>query len=245
MTEKAQAILEGLQALSNPDNIAGMARFGINPQNTLGISIPTLRQIAKETGRDQPLAMELWDSGIHEARLLAGFIADPRQMSEALLDRWVQDFDSWDICDQTCGLFARTPFAYAKALEWSASPETFVKRAGFVLMATLAVHDKHGPDERLAQFLPVIAREANDERNFVKKAVNWALRQIGKRSLSLNEQAIETARQIQRIDSKAARWVAADALRELTSPSIQARFQAGLQASLQAKTGAQPAPHTT
>lgn len=226
MSEKAQVILERLKALSNPDNVAGMARFGINPHNTLGVSIPDMRQIAKEIGRDHTLAVELWDSGIHEARLLAGFIADPRQMSEALIDRWVQDFDSWDICDQTCGLFARTPFAYSKAFAWSSQPETFIKRAGFVLMATLAVHDKHAPDERLAQFLPVIAREASDERNFVKKAVNWALRQIGKRSQSLNGQAIETARQIQQIDSKAARWIAADALRELTSASVQARLQA-------------------
>ena len=226
MTAAAQAILVRLQALSNSDNVAGMARFGINPENTLGISIPNLRQIAKETGRDQALAVELWDTGIHEARLLAGFIADPHQMTEALLESWVQDFDSWDICDQTCGLFARTPFAYAKALEWSARPETFVKRAGFVLMATLAVHDKRAPDEHLAQFLPIIAREAGDERNFVKKAVNWALRQIGKRSLNLNIQAIETAGKIQQMDSKAARWVAADALRELTSAPIQARLRA-------------------
>ena len=226
MSEKAQVILERLQALSNPDNVAGMAHFGINPHDTLGISIPELRQIAKEIGRDHTLAVELWDAGIHEARLLAGFIADPRQMSETLLDRWVQDFDSWDICDQTCGLFARTPYAYPKAFAWSSHPETFIKRAGFVLMATLAVHDKRAADERLAQFLPLIAREAGDERNFVKKAVNWALRQIGKRSLSLNGQAIETARQIQQIESKAACWVAADALRELTSAPVQARLQA-------------------
>ncbi len=234
MSEKAQIILERLQALSNPDNVAGMAHFGINPKDTLGISIPALRQIAKEIGRDQALAVELWDTGIHEARLLAGFIADPRQLSEALLDRWVRDFDSWDICDQTCNLFASTPFAYPKAFEWSSHPETFIKRAGFVLMATLAVHDKRAPDERLALFLPVIAREAGDERNFVRKAVNWALRQIGKRSLSLNGQAIETARQIQQMDSKAARWIAADALRELTSAPVQTR--------LQAKAGQQAAP---
>lgn len=226
LSTSAPAILEHLQALADPANVVGMARFGINPDNTLGISVVTLRQIAKEIGRNQTLALELWESRIHEARLLAGFIADPRQMSESLLERWVQDFNSWDICDQTCGLFARTPFAYPKALEWSARPETFVKRAGFVLMATLAVHDKRAPDEHLAQFLPVIAREAGDERNFVRKAINWALRQIGKRSLALNEQAIDTARQIQRMDSKAARWIAADALRELTSTPVQTRLQA-------------------
>jgi len=236
MNTSAPAILERLQALSNPDNVAGMARFGINPEKTLGISVVPLRQIAKEIGRDQTLALALWDSGIHEARLLAGFIAEPRQMSEALLESWVQEFDSWDICDQTCGLFARTPFAYPKAMEWSARPESFVKRAGFVLMATLAVHDKHAPDECLSQFLPVIAREAGDERNFVKKAVNWALRQIGKRSPALNGQAIETARQIQEMDSKAARWIAADALRELTSVPVQSRLQTKAALKVKSKT---------
>ncbi|HWQ84906.1 MAG TPA: DNA alkylation repair protein [Anaerolineales bacterium] len=225
MNPTTQAVLSRLQLLANPANVAGMARYGINPDHTLGISIPVLRQIAKETGRDQALAVELWDTGIHEARLLAGFIADPRQMTEALLDRWVQDFNSWDICDQTCGLFALTPFAYAKAFEWSSHADTFIKRAGFVLMATLAVHDKRASDDHLAQFLPVIARAASDERNFVKKAVNWALRQIGKRSLSLNELAIATALQIQQQDSKAARWVASDALRELTSEAVQARLE--------------------
>jgi 3-methyladenine DNA glycosylase AlkD len=224
MSVSIQAVLDRLKALSNPDNVAGMARFGINPHNTLGISVVTLQQIAKEIGRDQILALELWDTGIHEARLLASFIADPHQMTEALLEDWVKDFDSWDICDQVCGLFARTPYAHAKAHEWSRRPETFVKRAGFVLMATLAVHDKRAPDERLAQFLPIIAREAADERNFVRKAVNWALRQIGKRSLMLNTQAIETARQIQLMESKAARWISADALRELASAPVQARL---------------------
>lgn len=226
MSASIQALLDRLKALSNPDNVAGMARFGINAHNTLGISVGTLRELAKEIGRDQILALELWDSGIHEARLLASFIADPHQMTEALLEDWVKDFDSWDICDQVCGLFARTPYAYAKAQAWSSRPETFVKRAGFVLMATLAVHDKRAEDERLAQFLPAIAREAADERNFVRKAVNWALRQIGKRSLMLNTEAIETARHIQHLESKAARWIAADALRELTSAPVQARLRA-------------------
>jgi 3-methyladenine DNA glycosylase AlkD len=226
MSASIQAVLDRLKTLSNPDNVAGMARFGINPQNTLGIYVATLRQIAKEIGRDQTLALELWNSRIHEARLLASFIADPHQMTEALLEDWVKEFDSWDICDQVCGLFARTPYAYVKAQEWSSRPETFVKRAGFVLMATLAVHDKRAPNEHLAQFLPAIAREAGDERHFIRKAVNWALRQIGKHSLTLNIQAIETARQIQHLDSKAARWIAADALRELTSAPVQTRLLA-------------------
>jgi 3-methyladenine DNA glycosylase AlkD len=219
------SILTQLKLLANPDNVAGMARYGISSQGTLGISIYTLRPLAKEIGKDHDLALELWDTGIHEARILAAYIDDPHLMSAAQMDRWALDFDSWDVCDQVCSnLFDQTAFAYQKAFEWSARPETFVKRAGFVLMASLAVHDKHAPDEKIEAFLPVIVREAGDERNFVKKAVNWALRQIGKRSQSLNKKAIAAAQQIQQVDSKTARWIAADALRELTSEKVQARL---------------------
>jgi 3-methyladenine DNA glycosylase AlkD len=220
-----ESILDRLRALANPDNVAGMARYGINTQDTLGISIYILRPIAKEIGRDHALALALWDSGVHEARILASYIDDPLQVTEAQLERWVVDFDSWDVCDQVCDLFGRTPFAYQKALEWSARNDEFVKRAAFALIAELAVHDKKAPDEKLAQFLPVIAREATDERNFVRKAVNWALRNIGKRDRHLNELAIETAQQIRQIPSKAARWIAADALRELTGEKVQARLR--------------------
>jgi 3-methyladenine DNA glycosylase AlkD len=221
----AQTIIARLRSLSNPENVAGMARFGINPQNTLGISIPVLRQIAKETGKDHSLALELWDSGIHEARILAAFVDDPRQVDEAQMERWALDFDSWDVCDQVTGsLFDRTPYAYAKAAEWSARPEQFVKRAAFAMLAWLAVHDKRAGDERFEPYLDIILREAADERNFVKKAVNWALRSIGKRSRTLNEKAINTARQMAELDSRAARWNAANTLRELTSPKIQAKL---------------------
>jgi len=220
-----EEIVALLHSLANPTNVAGMARYGINPHNTLGISIYTLRPIAKEIGRDHQLALSLWDTGIHEARILASYIDDPEEVTEEQLERWVADFDSWDVCDQVCDLFGKTPFAYPKAFEWSARPQEFVKRAGFVLMAELAVHDKQASDEKLEQFLPVIVREATDERNFVKKAVNWALRNIGKRNRRLNEQAIETARQIRTIDSKGARWIASDALRELTGEKVQARLQ--------------------
>jgi 3-methyladenine DNA glycosylase AlkD len=219
-----EEILARLHALANPDNVAGMAHYGINTQGTLGISIYTLRPIAKEIGRDHALALALWDSGVHEARILASYIDDPLQVTEAQLERWVLDFDSWDVCDQVCDLFGRTPFAYPKAFEWTLRSEEFVKRAGFVLMAELAAHDKKAPDEKLAQFLPVIVRESADERNFVRKAVNWALRNIGKRNRHLNELAIETARQIHQIPSKTARWIATDALRELTGEKVQARL---------------------
>jgi len=226
MSEQSEQILEQLRLLANPDNVAGMARFGITTKNTLGISIYTLRPLAKEIGIDHPMAQELWDSGIHEARILAGYIADPNQMTEAQMERWTADFDSWDVCDQVCSsLFDRTPHAYAKAFEWSARQEEFVKRAGFVLMAALSVHDKKAPDSQLEAFLPVIAREACDGRNFVKKAVNWALRQIGKRNRRLNGLAIESAQAISQLDCKAARWIAADALRELTSVKVQSRLR--------------------
>ena len=219
-------VIARLKAEANPANVAGMARYGINTHDTLGISIYTLRPIAKEIGRDHQLALELWDSGVHEARILASYIDDPRLVTEEQIERWVSDFDSWDVCDQVCDLFGRTPFAYRKAFEWSERKEEFVKRAGFVLMAELAAHDKEASGEKLAQFLPVIARESIDERNFVKKAVNWALRNIGKRDRYLNGLAIETARQIQQTPgSKAARWIASDALRELTSEKIQARLR--------------------
>lgn len=219
-------ILERLRSLADPGAVAGMARYGINSQDTLGISVPHLRAIAKEAGRDQALAEQLWASGIHEARILASMVDDPKQVTEAQLERWVVDFDSWDVCDQCCSnLFDKTPFAYDKAVEWSERQEEFVKRAAFALMATLAVHDKKGDDDGFVRFLPIIRREATDERNYVRKAVNWALRQIGKRNLHLNGLAIETAETIREIDSKAARWIANDALRELTGEKVQARLQ--------------------
>ncbi len=205
-----------------------MARFGINPKNTLGVSIPVIRDLAKtqcKNPRRHELALELWKTGIHEARLLAGFIDDSKKVSEAQMESWARDFDSWDVCDQACSnLFDQTPFAWRKAREWTKRKEEFVKRAGFVLMACLAVHDKKADDKKFLAFLPIIKREARDERNFVRKAVNWALRQIGKRSKALNAAAVKTASEISRIDSKAARWIAADALRELESPAVQKRL---------------------
>lgn len=218
-------ILQRLKAFANPDAVAGMARFGINPKNTYGISIPTLRKLAKEIGKDHLLAQQLWSSGIHEARILASMIDDPKLVTEKQMEKWVKDFDSWDVCDQCCGnLFDKTLFAYQKAIEWSGKEKEFIKRAGFALMAWLAFHDRKAGDREFTKFLPTIIRESTDERNFVKKSVNWALRQIGKRNRSLNKRAINAAKEIQKIDSKAARWIAADALRELTSDKIQKRL---------------------
>jgi 3-methyladenine DNA glycosylase AlkD len=202
-----------------------MACYGINPKDTLGISIPTLRQMAKQIGKNHDLAQQLWASGIHEALILATLIDRPQEVTEAQMEAWANDFDSWDVCDQCCfNLFDKTPWAYQKAKEWSGRDEEFVKRAGFALMAGLAIHDKRAGDDAFLPFLPIIQREAIDSRNFVKKAVNWALRQIGKRNANLNQLAIELAGDIQKIDSKTARWIAADALRELNDEKTQRKL---------------------
>ena len=219
------AVIQRIKSLADPEAVKGMARFGINPENTLGASIPSLRGIAKETGKDHALAQQLWASGIHEARILACFIDQPKMVTEQQMESWVRDFDSWDVCDQCCSnLFDKTGLAYEKAEAWSQREEKFVKRAGFVLMAALAVHDKRAGDGELLKFLPLIKRGASDDRNFVKKAVNWALRQIGKRNPNLNKAAIETAKDIQDINSRSARWIASDAIRELTGEAVQKKL---------------------
>ncbi len=218
-------IIKKVASLSDPEAVKGMARFGINPENTYGVSLPNLRKIARETGKDHVLALKLWTSGIHEARLLASMVDEPEMVTEAQMESWVKDFDSWDVCDQCCSnLFDKSKLAYQKASEWSRREEEFVKRAGFVLMATLAVHDKKASDEDFLKFLPMIKRESTDNRNFVKKAVNWALRQVGKRNLGLNKMAIKAAGEIKQIESKSAGWIAADALRELTGEAVQKRL---------------------
>jgi len=223
---EVENILSRLRTLADPEAIKGMESFGINPKNTLGVSMPAIRKLAREIGRDHLLAAALWDSGVHEARILAGLIDDPAQVAVEQMERWVAGFDSWDVCDQVCmNLFDRTPFAYEKALEWSRRDEEFVKRAGFALMACLAVHDKNADDSRFLKFLPPIVKASDDDRNFVKKAVNWALRQIGKRSRSLHGPAVRTAKEIQALGTRSGRWIASDALRELESGAVEARLR--------------------
>ena len=220
------SILRDLRALSNPKNLAGMARFGINPKNTLGVSVPQIREMARKAGKNHALAEQLWKSGIHEARILAGFVDEPQLVTEKQMESWVSEFDSWDVCDQVCGsLFDRTKLAYEKAEEWSTRKEEFVKRAGFALMAYLAVHDKKTSNDVFAKFLPMIKRGSDDDRNFVKKAVNWALRQIGKRNLALNKLAVRTAKEIQKMEPRSAKWIASDALRELTDEKVLDRLR--------------------
>lgn len=218
-------IISRLKSLGSEKNRAGMQRYGMNIEKAFGVSVTTVRGLAKELGRNHELSMQLWRTGYHEARILAALVGEPEKVTQRQMEEWARDFDSWDLCDTVCGgLFDKTPFAYKKAAEWSKKDETFVKRAGFALMAWLAVHDKEAGNKSFEKLLPLIRRAATDERNFVKKAVNWALRQIGKRNQELNRKAIKLAKDILKIDSKSARWIANDALKELTGQKVQARL---------------------
>lgn len=238
-SKQALALLEEIRAMGSETNRAGMARFGIRVDNAYGVSVYELRKIAKRVGRDHALALALWATENHEARLLACFVDEPAQIKEEQLEAWVAVFDSWDLCDQaTTSLFDQTKHAWKKAVEWVHRREEFQKRAGFTIMAGLAVHDKKATDEDFLALLPLIEEGAFDERNFVKKAVNWALRNIGKRNEALRKKAIACAERIRKEanqkaggerggDSavKAARWVAADALRELASEKVAERVK--------------------
>lgn len=220
-------VMRRLKTLAEPRNREGMARYGINTKRALGVSIPKLRRLARVIGADHAMAAGLWRTRVHEAQILAGLVDEPARVTAAQMERWVRGFDSWDVCDLMCGnLFDQTAHAWAKTVEWSAREEEYVKRAGFVLMAALSVHDKKASDAAFRRFLPIIRRECRDERNFVKKAVNWALRQIGKRNAALNRDAIACGERIAKVDSRAARWIAADALRELRSEGVRRRVGA-------------------
>jgi 3-methyladenine DNA glycosylase AlkD len=233
---RASAVLDRIAPLGSEEARAGMARYGIRTEDAFGVSIYELRKVAKELGRDHELALALWATGNHEARLLASMVDDPAQVTERQMEEWVAEFDSWDVCDQvTSNLFDKTPFAYDKVREWSGSPDEWVKRAAFATAAALAVQDKRAVDEQFLEILELCRREAGDDRNYVKKAVNWALRNIGKRDLRLHAAALETADAIlaegerraaaDRKDpaARAMRWVARDALRELRSNKVLAR----------------------
>jgi len=223
-------IMRELRALSDPAKIADLERYAIKTPKAFGIRAPELKAFARELKKlvkdRHATALELWDTGNYDARAIAFLIDDPKKVTTAQMDAWATDFDNWATVDGACGyLFCRTPFAYNKVLEWCDRDEEFVKRAAFSLIAYLAVHDKKAPDEKLAAFLPVIENHSDDDRNFVRKAVNWALRQIGKRNLQLNKLAIQTAERIKQQGSKPARWIAADALRELKNEKILARLR--------------------
>jgi 3-methyladenine DNA glycosylase AlkD len=221
----ARGVLRRLKAMGDRSRVEGMARYGITPRRPLGVTVTELRGLARRLGRDHDLAASLWESGYHEARILATMVDEPARVTRTQMDAWAREFDSWDLCDQACGnLFDRTPFALEMAERWAAREHEFVKRAGFALMAWAAVHRKDLADETFEALLPLTVEHATDDRPYVKKGVNWALRQIGKRSLRLNRAAIRTARRIGRIDAPAARWIAADALRELESPAVAERL---------------------
>ncbi|MGC9945522.1 MAG: DNA alkylation repair protein [Bryobacteraceae bacterium] len=213
---KTNDILKRLRAAGSAVNVAGMARYGIRPAKAYGVATPVMRSIAKELGRDTELAAALWSTNVLEARMLATMIADPLQIPEAEVERWVRGFDCWSVCDSACiCLLWKTPFAWRKVREWSRRKPEYERRAAFALLAGLAVHDKQAPDKRFRAALRLIAKAATDDRNFVKKAVNWALRQIGKRNPALREAAIATAESLAGAESRSARWIGRDALREL------------------------------
>ncbi|OHD25335.1 MAG: DNA alkylation repair protein [Spirochaetes bacterium GWB1_66_5] len=219
-------IMKRLRAAARPDQLEGMARYGINPRNRLGVSMPELRALAKAVGKDHRLALQLWDSGIPDARILASIVDEPEEVTEAQMETWARGLDSWDVCDQVClNLFDKTPFAPRKIARWAGRQEEFVKRAAFSLIACLAWHDKKAADSRFLSFLPLIRSGATDERNLVKKAVSWALRHIGKRNLNLRRAALQTAGELQALDSKSARWIAAQAHRELQSEAVRKRLR--------------------
>jgi 3-methyladenine DNA glycosylase AlkD len=219
-------VSQELRSLGTRRNVNGMAHFGIRAKIVFGVSTPQLNFLARKIRRNHSLALQLWATGIYDAKILAGMIDEPQLVSEAQMERWVRDFDNWATCDGTCcHLFVFSKPAWKKAIAWSKRTKEFEKRAGFALMAYLAIHDKSATDAKYLKLLPMIRRDARDERNFVRKAVNWALRQIGKRNLKLNAAAIREAERIQSLDSRSAKWIAADALRELKSEAVQARLR--------------------
>lgn len=219
----ANEIIELLKTMGSERNRSGMARFGINTEKAFGISMAELKPIAKEIKKNHKLALELWDYEYHEARLLAVLIDNPKEVGGEQMDSWASSFNSWDLCDQACmKLFCYTEARWDKVFEWGESEVEYVKRASFALIAGLGLHEKSKDNENFIKSLELIVRKADDERNFVKKAINWALRQIGKRNMQLREAAIDACNKIltQHPNSKSAKWVANDALREFQNDKI-------------------------
>jgi 3-methyladenine DNA glycosylase AlkD len=241
---RARQILHEFEDLGNPANVAGMARYGIRSARVLGIGLPAVRARAKALGRDHELAAALWETGVMEVRILAALVDEPSLVTEDQMEAWVREFDSWALCDGVCGmLFGRTRFAVRKARAWVRRRDEYVRRAGFVQMVALTVHDKAAPDRLFLSFLPLIERGASDGRNFVTKAVSWALRQIGKRNLALNAAAVQVCRGLVAREEPAARWVGRDALAELTSAKTLARLRtARSRPPAPARTRSRPRP---
>lgn len=219
-------VLAELRVEARVDRATGMASFGISGKQVLGVSVPILRRLARRAGRDDALATALWKTGLHEARILATMVTDPAATSAKQLDAWLRDLDSWDLTDGFVGnLVVASPWAWSKVKVWARRRAEFEKRAGFALMAYLAVHDKAAGNDAFRELLALVVEQSDDERLYVKKAVNWALRQIGKRNDALHKAAVTTAERLRESDSRAARWIAADALRELRNEKVLARLQ--------------------
>lgn len=218
--------LTWLEKRGSQKNRDGMARYGIVAKKVYGVSMGTMKSLAKELGKSHALSQALWKTRWYEARMLASLVGEPAKVTPAQMERWAKSFDNWAVCDTaTFALWDRSPYAWAKVTEWSTRKEEFVKRAAFAMLASLTVHDKAAPDENYIRGLELIEREAHDDRNFVKKAVNWALRSIGKRNPRLNKKAIAVAKRLAAREDSASRWVGKDALRELTSPAVQNRLR--------------------
>ena len=229
LDEEVRVALEWLKSHATTATRDGMARYGIPSHHAIGVAMRDIKALGKQLGPNQALAAALWETGVYEARMLASFVGDPARITAAQMDRWCQDFDNWAFCDAMCfNLFDRTPHAWAKVAQWSGSPEEFVKRTAFALLWSLSVHDKEASNQRFVEGLALIAKAATDERNFVKKAVNMALRAIGKRNRALNASAVAVARQLADSADATARWVGKDALRELTSASVVRRTGRGI-----------------
>lgn len=215
-----------LRALSRPHQLEGMARYGIAGEGRLGVSIPSLRALARSIGKNHRLAVDLWKSEVPDAMILAAYVDEPEKLTGGQMDRWVVRITSWDVCDQVCSnLFDRTPLAWEKIRAWSVRNEEFVKRAGYVLIATLAIHEGSAPDRKFTNLFPLIIQGASDNRNYVKKAVCWALRHIGKRNDRLRRAAIDVAHALRKMSAAPARWIAAETLRELENPDTIARVR--------------------
>ena len=222
-TRTARELLGHLRRLSNPRNIEGMARYGIAPASPLGVSVKQLRDLAREVDRDHDVAALLWKSGLHEARILASILEEPDRVTKAQMERWAKGFDSWDLCDQCCAnTFEKTPYAWEMVRVWSSRKEEYVKRAAFSLLARLAVSDKETADDRFKRLLPLVKKGATDGRNYVKKAVSWSARQIGKRSIGLHKQALSLAAGLSRSKHDSARWIAKDIMKDLNRPALKA-----------------------
>ena len=225
--DQVEFALAWLRRHRSKATLDGMARYAIPSDHAYGVAMKDIKALGTMLGRDQPLAVALWATGVYEARMLASFVGDPERLTAVQMERWCKDFDNWAVCDaMSFNLFDRTPHAWTKVAQWSSRGHEFEKRAAFALLWSLTVHDKSAADEAFEQGLLLIEREAGDERHFVKKATNMALRAIGKRNRALNSAAVVVARRLAESNDATARWVGRDALRELTSPALTTRLKA-------------------